>query len=505
MNINPLLCIDFYKADHRRQYPEGTTMVYSNFTARSTRLAPLFRENYDDKIVFVGLQAIIKWFIMDCWNDNFFNRDKVTVVSEYKEFMDSTLGPDAIPVDHIESLHDLGYMPIEIRALKEGSRVNVRVPMWTIHNTHPEFFWLTNYLETILSNLCWKSCTAATIAYQYRKMFDVYARITGAPSEFCQWQGHDFSARGMSGIHDMCMSGLGHLCCFTGTDTAHAIKYAMDYYHTDPGELVGGSIYATEHSVACMGSKYGEDGASDFEYFANMINKVYPSGMVSLVADTFDFWRAVTEYLPKLAQDIMQRDGKVVIRPDSGDPVKIICGDPEAEKGTPEHKGAIECLWETFGGTVGQGGDGNDYKTLDSHIGLIYGDSITLERQEQILRGLADKGFSSANVVLGIGSFTYEYLTRDSFGFAVKATYGEIDHKGVEIYKDPKTDSGMKKSARGLLKVVKDNEWDFHLIDGCKDIEGAEGAVNELELVFRDGTWHRQQSLEGIRTLLQCS
>lgn len=194
---------------------------------------------------------------------------------------------------------------------------------------------------------------------------------------------------------------------------------------------------------------------------------------------------------------ILARNGKVVIRPDSGDPVKIIVGDSDAEPGSPAYKGAIECMWEIFGGTTTPKG----YKLLDSHIGLIYGDSITPDRQEQILEGLKAKGFASYNVVLGIGSFTYEYVTRDTFGFAMKATYGEVDGKGLAIFKDPKTDNGTKKSARGLLKVTR-NEKSGKL-EMEDDVTWEEEGQSLLKTVFLDGKLTVDQSLADIRALVK--
>lgn len=253
MRIDPLTQIDFYKADHRRQYPEGTTKVYSNFTPRSNHLAKV-GPHHDDKVVFFGLQGWIKWFLKDIWNREFFHQPKKEVVERYRRRMDTALGPGAIPVDHIAALHDLGFLPLKIKALPEGSRVNMRVPVLTIENTIPEFFWLTNYLESVMSAELWKPCTSATTAYEYRKLLMKYAHMTGSPVEFVDFQGHDFSFRGLSGLHDAHSSGAGHLLSFVGTDTVPAIDYLENYYHADPErEIVGTSVPATEHSVASMG------------------------------------------------------------------------------------------------------------------------------------------------------------------------------------------------------------------------------------------------------------
>ena len=275
-------------------------------------------------------------------------------------------------------------------------------------------------LETLLSAIIWKPSTSATTAFQYLKTFTRYAQDTvGDDAGFIPWQGHDFSFRGMSGVEDAVMSGAGHLLSFAGTDTIPAIDFLEKYYNANcEKELIGGSVPATEHSVMCMGTQ-----GDEINTFDRLITTIYPTGIVSIVSDTWDFWQVITEFLPVLKDKIMSRNGKVVIRPDSGDPVKIIIGDKDAIAGSPEYKGAIECMWETFGGTITEKG----YKLLDGHIGLIYGDSITTERQLEILEGLKQKGFASYNVVLGIGSYTYEYVTRDTFGFAMKATYGEVN------------------------------------------------------------------------------
>ncbi|TDW96143.1 nicotinate phosphoribosyltransferase [Dinghuibacter silviterrae] len=488
MKTSPILLKDGYKVGHKFQYPEGTTLVYSNLTPRKSR-----NDDIHD-VVFFGLQYFIKEYLIRQFDECFFQRPKAEVLKEYARRMDFYLGKDSITYQHIADLHDLGYLPLEIKALPEGTLVPPRVPLFTIRNTKPEFFWLTNMLETLLSAVLWKPSTSATTAFQYLRTFTKYARETvGDDLSFVPWQGHDFSFRGMSGIEDAIMSGAGHLLSFTGTDTIPAIDFLEQYYNADcEQELIGGSVPATEHSVMCMGTQDNEIGT-----FERLITVVYPAGIVSIVSDTWDFWQVVTGFLPQLKDRILARNGKVVIRPDSGDPVKIIVGDPAAPAGSPEYKGAIECLWETFGGTITPRG----YKLLDAHVGLIYGDSITLERQHAILEGLQQKGFASYNVVLGIGSYTYEYVTRDTFGFAMKATYGEVNGEGRAIFKDPKTDDGTKKSARGLLQVTRNPA--SGVLELKNDCTWEEEGQGELKTVFRDGKLLVERSLAEIRERLK--
>jgi nicotinamide phosphoribosyltransferase len=550
MKRNPLLETDFYKVDHRRQYPEETTMVYSNLTARSGKLSNLPKQFNDDKVVFFGLKYFIEDYLKETWNEGFFNRDKQEVVNEYKELIEIALGKDVITFEHIESLHNLGYLPLEFRALPELSAVSYKVPMMTIHNTLPEFYWLTNYIETALSATLWKPCTSATTARWYRKCLEEFAQKTSDTPEFVDFQAHDFSMRGMSNVLDSAISGAAHLQYFKGTDSIPAISFLKQYYGKEG--FIGGSVPSTEHSVMCMGGKESES-----ETFKRLLTEVYPTGIVSIVSDTWDFWNVCTNIVSELKDIIMQRDGKLVIRPDSGDPVDIICGNisaipfaqyvdtsdinsmksfcrdyivdlfheqtPHGEQGdteasliftdgdkyysctveiewgrydkrfyyieessvlefkevelTPEQKGAVECLWEIFGGEINSKG----YKVLDSHIGLIYGDSITPQRTLDIMNKLKAKGFASTNIVLGIGSYAYNYVTRDTHGFAVKSTYGEVNGKPREIFKQPKTDNGTKNSAVGKLRVVIE-DGEYKLLDKQQEI-----CNSELSIVYLNG------------------
>lgn len=486
MKLNPALNTDFYKTGHIKMYPEGTQQVYSNMTPRSDRH---FTDDpdFDHKIVNFGLQGVLQWMYIDIWNKHFFDQPRDRVIKEFKEEMDTALGPGVVDVEPMASLHELGYLPIRIKALPEGERVPVRVPLFTITNTHPDFYWVTNYLESDLSANFWKSVTNATRAFTFRQLLEDFAEETGTPRGFVNWQAHDFSYRGLSTTYDSILSGAAHLTSFMGTDTIPAIKYLRDYYGATG--LVGGSVPATEHSVMCMG---GED--DEIKTFERLM-KLYPNGILSVVSDTWDLWAVVTQFLPRLKDQIMERNGKLVIRPDSGDPVKIICGDPAARRELPAHKGLIELLWDEFGGS-------SDvltrYRTLDSHIGSIYGDSINYKRAKDILSGLANKGFSSGNVVFGVGSYTYQMVTRDTLGTAFKATYGVVNGEPRVLFKAPKTDDGIKNSARGLLRVDKVN-GEYVLRELCTPEEEAGG---ELQIVFEDSKMIRMQTLDDIQTRL---
>ncbi len=504
--MNPLLLTDGYKTGHHQQYPKGTTLVYSNFTPRSNKYAP---EGCDEVVSF-GQQMIMKQ-IHEAFQNEFFSKPKEEVCGEMKRELSLYLGTD-YDVTHFEKLHDLGYLPINVKGIEEGTLVPMKVPVLTIYNTLPEFYWITNYLETIISNLLWKPMTSATIAHTYRKVLTKWQEKTDAEKGwFIDWQGHDFSMRGMDSIEATIASGLGHLTSFSGTDSLPAIYGARKFYGEEG--FVGGSVNATEHSVMCAGSKDDEVGT-----FRRLL-ETYPNGILSVVSDTWDLWKVCTEHVVTLKEEILARDGKLVIRPDSGDPVDILCGIDDFkqdEDGTmykahytsgmfrdrgnkispAEQKGVVELLWDVFGGTINEQG----YKVLDSHIGAIYGDSITIDRANEICERLEAKGFASTNVVLGIGSFTYQYNTRDTFGFAMKATYVEINGEGREIFKDPITDDGTKKSATGLLAVYDNYEGGLTLIDKASWETENEG---KLKTIYKDGKFYNEITLTNIKNKLK--
>ena len=486
--IVPTLC-DFYKISHRAMYPEGTQVVYSTWTPRTSRI-----KGVENAVVF-GTQAFIKEYLMDVFQEHFFGRPKKDVVAEYKRLISATLGDPNPETVHIEQLWDFGYLPLSIKALPEGTLAPVRVPVMTIENTDPRFFWLTNFIESLASSELWQPSTSATLAIEYKKLMDKYAKETNsAGAGFTIFQGHDFSMRGMSSLRSAILSGMGHLLSFVGTDTIPAISAAEYYYNADATkELVGTSVPATEHSIQCA---YNDD----MEYLRRMLSKVHPNGIVSIVSDGYDFWKVVTQVVPALKAEIMARKGgpvgdKVVIRPDSGDPVLIVCGDPDAPVGSPEYKGAVECLWETFGGTMSDEG----FKVLDSHIGLIYGDAITLPRCKEILERLKNKGFASTNVVFGIGSYTYQYNTRDTLGYALKSTLTVVNGQERQIFKDPKTDNGIKKSQKGRVVVLK--EGNSYTYRDCLSLtDSVKG--DQLREVFRDGKLLVDDSFSEIRKRL---
>lgn len=535
--MNPTHITDGYKLGHKFMYPKGTSFVFSNFTPRGTR------RSESEGITWFGLQYFVKEYLIKRWNEDFFSQPKDVVVGKYFRRLKAYLGSDP-DTTHIAELHDLGYLPLVIRALPEGSLVPYRVAPFVIYSTHSDFYWLVNYLETILSTTLWLPSTSATTARIFRQRVNYWADKTSDSLFLKDWILHDFSMRGLGGLEAAQLSGAGHLIFSNGTDTVPAIDFVEKYYNADcEKELIAMSVPASEHAVASLQILKDQQGGisikdGDYNYISNLMD-VFPTGILSLVSDTFDYWATVTETLPRLKDKILARDGKVVIRPDSGDPTRVVCGYKGYDlNGEVEHdvsinllqeqgyevvksegvwyeivpgprqdsdfelkatkltdaevKGSVQCLWDIFGGTVNSKG----FKELDPHIGLIYGDSITIERAEKISQGLCDKGFASTSLVYGVGSFSYQYVTRDTDGWAMKATAAIVDDELVEIYKDPKTDSGLKKSARGFLAVYKDENGKYYQKD---QVPFGEVLTCELEEVFRDGKLYRDHTFSEIR------
>ena len=565
-SLNPMLMTDFYKTIHHLAYIPKLEYLVSYWTPRMTRIEGV------DKVVSFGQQAMFKEYLIDMFNENFFNKPWEEIEADYVEFITNTMTAQAADTTELKKLHDLGYLPIRIKSVAEGERVNIKTPMFEVTNTVKGFGWLVNYLETYMSVNIWHPMTTATIAYEYRKIVNYYFDKTvdgGVRASACG----DFSMRGMTSPECAMKASAGHLTSFTGTATISAIKWLEYYYNCDSRkEVVGKGVPSTEHSVM---SSYGRDG--EFECYRHLIEDVFTSGLLSMVSDTYDYWNVITNYLPRLKNSIMNRDGKIIIRGDSGDPVDIICGELKAsdyivvddltEEGikeyfkneakntypyngtsesyytvrigdylyevtcehawdnedgegyytseveevyyekkeiTPAMKGTVELLWDIFGGTVNSKG----YKVLDPHIGAIYGDGITLERARNIYARLEAKGFAVTNCTLGIGSYSYlGQLSRDSLGFALKATNSVIAGVETQIYKDPITDkikgNNFKKSQKGMCYVYRDGD-DILYTDELtiEDLKGENYKDNLLETFFEDSKLVKETSLAEIRERL---
>lgn len=550
MAKNMMLMADFYKIAHKNMYPEGMTKMYSTWTPRSNKFFPESKF-----VVWFGLQGFIKEYLVKQFKENFFDRPIKEVVKEYEYYIHNTFDETA-HTEHIVELHKLGYLPIEIKALPEGTKVPYRVPCCTIENTDPRFAWLTNYLETLFSCNLWMPSTTATRAYVYRSIIEKYINLTSDNKNWKRVGCGDFSFRGMASYEAAVTSGAAFLTSFDKTSTIPSIQYLCDNYGANvTKESVGSWSASVEHS--CTTSNYAIDGNEE-TFFIKMCKELYPNKPFSFVADSYDYWNFVNKIVRDNKEIVLAHTGRINIRPDSGNPEDIICGVAPMWKeynskqdferyysasemmrelyanerdvngnlipiylniknkkyivtwestndtdifnyrnATLEERGTLDILWEIFGGTINSKG----FKVLNPHIGMVYGDAITLERCEKICEHMYNLGYAVENVVFGAGSYSFQYNTRDTQGWAYKATYAEIGDKPIMIFKDPKTGDGTKTSQKGKVCVIRDKDNEIIYIDNLTK-NNAITDNNMLKTVFKNGVIVREQTLNEIRNLI---
>lgn len=484
MNTNPMLLIDFYKAVHAEMLPEGITKSVSYFTPRMSRVKRW------DKVVMFGLQGFIKTWLIDYFNREFFNRPFDQVIHEYRRVMDASLGAGAYNIGKIVKLHRLGYLPIEIVALPEGTRVPMHVPMFGITNTHPDFAWLPQSLESLISAESWHPMLAATVGYTYRQIVNKYYDLTCDDVIRRSKALGAFDFRGEECLESAVKAGAGWCLSFLNTATVPVIPYLEQIYNCDcTKEPVAYGSPSTEHSVMC--SNFAVDGDEE-TLLRRLLTEIYPNTSFSAVLDSYDYWNVIDNILPKLKPEILAHNGCMLMRGDSGDCVDVVTR-------------TVFKLWEIFGGTVNSKG----YKVLDPHVKAIYGDSITVQRCEEIYKILMENGFACSNVSLGVGSFSFQCIeedgelkpfTRDTFSSCIKATYCEINGKPTPIFKNPK-DGGFKKSQKGCCLVYRDADGNLDYLDELT-WEQACDRSNLLVPVFRDGKLLKEYSLAEVREIL---
>lgn len=572
--FNPLILLngafdtDSYKLSHKFMEPQGTQSIYNNGTARTAKYFKRRFPDFDNKVVVFGIQMYVLNGIMTRWQKGFFERPLEDVMAELEAILLPYIGFDRSKLTHFEELHKLGYLPLCIKSLPEGTAVPIGVPLFTIENTHPAFSWIPNYIESAISAETWKPMEIATAAREFRRLTDKWWDKTVVDHSLKKFADHDFSLRGHANIFSAATCGAGTLTCFNGTDNVPSVvlsRAAMGAH-----ENVAASVPASEHSVTTLGINFFADDQELGEYLTleRLLTQVFPEGLLSYVSDSYDYWRVLTLILPRLKHIIFSRPGKLVIRPDSGNPVEMVCGTSinvenfdsifdvlhyllspshtktikfdgkfykatdkldfdfidhgrvkvtealstcgncddlvdfgyleqvEIDTNAPEFKGSIEVLWDLFGGTVNDKG----YKELHPNIGLIYGDGITYERAEAIFRHLEAKGFAASNVVFGIGSFSYAGGTRDDVGFAIKATNATVNGEDIPLFKDPKTDDGTKKSARGLLCVDYNEEGEITLY---QNVSRERASTGLLQTVFKDGKFVKFDSFPEIQARVE--
>jgi nicotinamide phosphoribosyltransferase len=425
------------------QYPPGTTKVYSYLCARKG-----FGDANLSKMTFFGLQYYIKHYLL--------KGVRIEHVEEFIKLYSGMAPMSDFVKKQLFALSELNYLPIEIKAVEEMQEYPLQIPLLTITNTEPEFYWLVNYVEGLLLKL-WYPCSVATRSKQYYDLAKTYSDATCDIDDHLDYCVHDFGYRSTTSDESAAIGGAAHLINFSGSDTILGEHMLQKYY----GRSRAKSVPASEHSVMCSNGREGE-----LKSFERMLD-LYPTGVVSIVSDTYDLWNVLENFTDILKERILARDGKVVFRPDSGNPPDII-------------DRAMQILWDKFGGTINSKG----YKVLNPKVGLIYGDGIYLERYEEILNRLKNAGFASSNLVIGVGGILLQNLSRDDMGFAQKTTYIEVDGQARNVFKDPITDP-KKRSHRGLLALNIHPGTGSYMVDEECSWQQEEHSL--LKTVFRDG------------------
>lgn len=585
-NVLAIQLSDYYKHGHPRMYDPKIKKLVSYYAIRGSRMP-----NDKNYVVNFGVQSFCKEFLIEFWNENFFQLDWEILYESLKEYYRETFAPNDDFVEKLKDLHSLGHLPLRIYTVPEGGICDIKTPIIMMETTDPRFPWIGEFIESLISSYIWKMNLDATVGHWYRRIVDKYYDLTCEDSIPRNMAMSEFQFRGASGPECGVRSGAAWLLSFRANATAAGVPFMQEYYEANLSDGKGSP--STEHSVMC--SSFAIDGDEE-TLIRRLLTEVYPHDNFTMVSDSYDYWNLVKNILPNVKNLIMNREkldgnpAKLLIRGDSGDPIKIVAGmvditllikklmDEEliyTDNDTPystvirkgythsfesitrlpikfmenycymvvdgvkygfeyvrdgdyldtpsfssiglddqDTEGTVELLWDLFGGSINSKG----YKVLDPHIGMIYGDSITVTRAEYIYKVLEMKGFAANNVALGAGSFSFHCLedeegrllpfTRDSYNAAIKATYAETeDGTPIMIFKDPKTDTGkFKKSLRGCCQVGYDQDTHrYHLVrDGLtlEEFKNLSSNENMYRVVFENGKMITTWNLTEIREIL---
>lgn len=452
--MNLILATDSYKVSHHKQYPKGTTNVYSYFESRGGQF---------NDVVFFGLQ----YFLLNYLQGVVITREDI---DEAKEYFALHFGNASLfnleGWEYILEKHG-GRLPVSIKAVAEGSVVPVSNVLMTVENTDPKCYWLTNYLETLLVQV-WYPSTVATLSREMKRTITEFAEETGDPS-LVNFKLHDFGFRGVSSVESATIGGMAHLVNFMGTDTMAALVGARKFYGA---QMAGFSIPAAEHSTITSWGKEHEVDA-----FANMLDQ-YPEGLVAVVSDSFDIYNACSELWGKQLKDrVINRNGTVIIRPDSGYPPEVVVQ-------------VLYYLSNAFGSTENEKG----YKVLDPHVRVIQGDGVDYDMCHRILTNMKVYGWSTDNIAFGMGGGLLQKLHRDTQKFAFKCSSVTVNGEEREVFKQPITDPG-KNSKKGRLMLIQDEEGYATISAENPPLEFGDQLIE----VFRDGVVLKQYTFDEIR------
>jgi nicotinamide phosphoribosyltransferase len=449
LSKNLLLNTDSYKTSMFKQYPAGTTGVYSYIESRGGRY---------DSTLFFGLQAFIKEYLLEP-----ITQTDIDVAAEILTAHGEPFNRDGW--EYILRQHK-GYLPVVIRAVPEGTVVPVKNVLATIENTDPECFWLTTYLETALLRAIWYPTTVATQSKYIKTIILDYLERTGDPT-LIDFKLHDFGARGVSSLESAGIGGAGHLVNFMGTDTISGLLFAREYYGAS---MAGFSIPAMEHSTITSWGRVNEVKA-----YANMVDQfARPGSILAVVSDSYDIFNAASKlWGEELKQKVIDSGATLVIRPDSGDPVVV-------------NRKLIEILGEKFGYTKNAKG----FKVLNN-VRLIQGDGVNERTISSILGAFMAMGWSADNIAFGMGGALLQQIDRDTQKFAMKCSAARIGGEWVNVQKDPITDSG-KKSKAGRVTLFQNRDGSYY--SGVED--WMQPALIE---VFRDGKIIKEYAFDEVR------
>ncbi len=455
--MNFLLRTDSYKFTHWKQYPPGTMRIYSYLESRGGMFP---------NTVFFGLQYYLRAYLQGA-------RFTLGDVDEADEFCRQHFGSPLFNREGWTRMYEkyAGRLPVRIKAVPEGTVVQTHNVLVTIENTDPEFPWLPNYLETLLLKV-WYPTTVATLSREIKKIIKGFLERTGDPA-LLPFKLHDFGYRGVSSEETAGLGGAAHLLNFLGTDTVAGIVLLRDYYHAK--SMPGFSIPASEHSTI---TAWGKDHEADA--YRNMLT-AYPTGLVACVSDSYNIYNACENLWGELLKpDVVHRQGTLVIRPDSGDPIQV-----------------LSRVFEILGSKFGYETNPKGYRVLPACVRVIQGDGVNMFTIQNMLFHLAKfQGWSADNIAFGMGGALLQQLNRDTQKFAFKCSAAEINGQWSPVYKDPVTDPG-KNSKRGKLLLAEIVPGQFRTVENLQG--DAQTSEDRLEIVFENGEVIKEYELDSIR------
>lgn len=452
MQPNIILLTDSYKVSHYKQYPAGTTQIYSYFESRGGDF---------ESLTFFGLQYYLKEYLTGqvVTQAKIDQAEKLFTAHFGKDNLFNKAGWEYILKEHN------GHLPVRIKAVPEGMVIPTHNVIMTVENTDPTCFWLTNFLETLLVQM-WYPCTVATLSREVKVLITKYLAQTGNPSTI-DFKLHDFGFRGVSSVEGASIGGAAHLVNFMGTDTVVALTFIQQYYHTNG--MFGFSIPAAEHSTI---TSWGQ--AHEIDAYRNMLDQ-YPEGLVAVVSDSYNVYYACEKLWGEvLKENILGRNGTLVVRPDSGVPKDVV----------------LKCV-KILGDKIGFNINEKGYKVLNPHIRVIQGDGVNYESIGEILENLKIHGWSADNIGFGMGGSLLQKVHRDTQKFAFKCSCATVNGEDRDVFKDPVTDHG-KKSKKGRLKLVYENgQYQTKALH--------EEGEDILQTVFKNGVILREIDFLGVK------